>query len=118
MRRGADIAQRLLRFAAAVVRLTSELPKDVAGRHVASQILRSATSSGANYEEARGAESRGDFVHKLGIAAKEVRETLFWLALIQRTGWSNGDLTAAMREAEELGAILGASIRTAKSRDL
>ena len=83
---------------------------------MASQILRSATSSGANYEEARGAESRGDFIHKVGVAAKEVRETIFWLGLIQRSGWTETDLDAAIREAEELGAILGASIRTAKAR--
>jgi four helix bundle protein len=116
IRVGSDIAERLLRFAVAVVRLTSQLPKDAAGRHVASQILRSATSGGANYEEARAAESRGDFVHKVAVAAKEVRETVFWLAVIQRSGWTKADLDAAIREAEELAAILGASVRTAKAR--
>ncbi len=118
MRLGSDIAERLLKFAVAVVRLTSQLPKDAAGRHVSSQILRSATSSGANYEEARAAESRADFIHKLGVALKEIRETSFWLALIQRAGWTTSDLDAALREAGELAAILGASRRTAKSRML
>jgi four helix bundle protein len=116
IRLGSDIAERLLRFAVAVVRLSSQLPKDAAGRHIAAQILRSATSGGANYEEARAAESRGDFVHKVGVAAKEVRETVFWLAVIQRSGWTKADLDAAIREAEELAAILGASVRTAKAR--
>ena len=99
-----------------MVRLTNQLPKDPAGRHVASQILRSATSGGANDEEARAAESRGAFVHKVGVAAKEIRETVFWLALIQRSGWTKADLDAAIREAEELAAILGASVCTAKAR--
>jgi four helix bundle protein len=116
MQLGSDIAERLLKFAVAVVRLTSQLPKAPAGRHVASQILRCATSAGANYEEARAAESRGDFIHKVGIAAKEIRETVFWLALIGRSGWTKADLAAAVREAEELAAILGASVRTAKAR--
>ncbi|HUQ02387.1 MAG TPA: four helix bundle protein [Kofleriaceae bacterium] len=115
IQRGSDIAERLLSFAVAVMRLTKQLPKDTAGRHVASQILRSATSGGANYEEARAAESRDDFIHKIGVALKEVRESVFWLALIQRSGW--GDASALIREAEELCAILGASKRTAKSRD-
>jgi four helix bundle protein len=117
LRLGSDIAERLLKFAVAVIRLTGQLPRDPAGRHVAAQIVRSATSGGANYEEARAAESPADFVHKLGIAAKEVRETAFWLAVIQRCGWTK-DLDGAIREAAELCAILGASIRTARSRSL
>ena len=115
MRRGSDIAERFLNFAVAVIRLTKQLPKDTAGRHVASQLLRAATSSGANYEEARAGESRDDFIHKIGVALKEVREAGFWLALIQRSGW--GDASSLIREAEELCAILGASKRTANSRD-
>jgi four helix bundle protein len=117
IRRGSDIAERLLSFAVAVIRLTKRLPNDTAGRHVTSQILRSATSSGANYEEARAAESRDDFVHKIGVALKELRETLYWLALIQRSGWTEVDLDPLIREAQELCAILGASRRTAKARE-
>jgi four helix bundle protein len=116
MRRGRDIAERLLEFAVVVVRLTNELPKNAAGRHVAAQILRSATSGGANYEEARSAESRADFVHKVGIAAKEMRESAYWIALIHRSGLTTTDLERAVREARELAAILFASSRTAKSR--
>jgi four helix bundle protein len=114
--RGADIAERLLEFAVAVIRLTGQLPKDASGRHVGLQVLRSSTSAGANYEEARAAESRADFVHKLGIAAKEVRETVFWLSLIQRCRWTTVDLEPVLREADQLAAILRASIRTARSR--
>jgi len=115
MRMGSDIAERLLKFAVAAVQLTTRLAKDPAGRHVASQLLRSATGGGANYEEARAAESREDFVHKIGVAAKEVRETVLWLELIQKSGWTTADLGAAIREAGELAAILGASARTARA---
>jgi four helix bundle protein len=74
MRRGDDIAARLVDLAARVIKLTGSLPRDSTGRHVSSQLVRSATSSGANYEEARGAESLRDFVHKLRLADKEMRE--------------------------------------------
>ena len=116
MRVGKDIAERLLDFAVAVVGVAARLPKDAAGRHVALQLVRSATGGGANYEEARAAESREDFVHKIGIAAKEVRETVYWLEFIQRSAWTRVDLHAAIAEAGELAAILGASARTARAR--
>jgi four helix bundle protein len=83
---------------------------------VASQVVRSATGGGANYEEARAAESRQDFIHKVGVAAKEVREAVYWLELIRRTAWTKRDLSAVAREASELAAILGASARTARAR--
>ena len=109
-----DIAERLLDFGIAALRLASGLPKDPAGRHVAIQLIRSATGGGANYEEARAAESRDDFVHKIGVAAKEIRETNYWLALIERSGWG-ADPSGLIREAGELSAILGASARTARA---
>ena len=68
---------------------------------------------GALYEEARAAESRADFVHKLGVAAKEAREACYWGELIQRAGWL--DITPLLREGLELAAILGASARTARA---
>ena len=133
MRLGSDIAERLLDFAVVVVRLAGQLPRDPAGRHVASQLVRSATGGGANYEETRAAESREDFIPKVvtpaspaklssspvgsvGVAAKEVRETVYWLELIHRSGWTTKDVTTAIREAGELAAILGASARTARAR--
>jgi len=118
MRLGNDIAERLLHFAIEVMRVVARLPKtrDPAARHIASQLIRSATSGGANHEEARAAESRDDFVHKVGIAAKELRESLYWLRLIQAAGWAVVGLGPAIREAGELAAILGASARTARTR--
>jgi four helix bundle protein len=116
MRVGGDIAERLLTFAVLVGRLSRLLPRDVAGRHVSTQMLRSGTSAGANYEEARAAESRADFIHKVGVAAKEVRETLYWLSFVQGSGWTVTSLDGAIAEGEQLAAILSASIRTARSR--
>ncbi len=71
---GDDIAARLVTVAAGVVALASDIPREPAARHIATQLLRSATGSGANDEEARGAESVRDFVHKLRIADKEMRK--------------------------------------------
>jgi four helix bundle protein len=105
MRVGGDIAERLLDLALATIRLAGRLPKDTAGRHVASQLVRCATGGGANYEEARAA---------IGVAAKEVRETVFWLSLIQRCGWARSDMGALPVEASELAAILGKSAQTAR----
>src|SRR5262245_19654954 len=113
MRIGGDIAERLLTLGVAAIRLAGRLPRDTAGRHVASQLIRCATGGGANYEEARAAESRNDFIHKVRIAAKEVRETVFWLALIQRSRWALPEIDELLREVGDLAAILSASARTA-----
>jgi four helix bundle protein len=99
------------------VRLAHELPRHSEGRHVAAQVVRSGTAGGAIYEEARAAESRADFIHKIRLAAKEVRETLYWLRLIERTGLVPGSMQEFTREANELTAILVASARTARRAD-
>jgi four helix bundle protein len=114
MRVGGDIAGRLLGLGVSAIRLAARLPRDTAGRHVASQLVRSATSGGANYEEARAAESRSDFVHKVRIAAKAVRETVYWLTVIEQLGWARTQLGALPLQANELAAILTASARTAR----
>lgn len=74
--------ERLVLFAVKIIDLVTCLPKTTAGRHIAGQILRSGTSPAPNYAEARGAESRADFVHKLRIAVKELNETGIWLLII------------------------------------
>ena len=112
--KGDDIAERLLDFAVRIIRLVEALPKRLAGKHVGAQLLRCGTSAGANYEEGRGAESRADFVHKLGIARKETREAGFWLRLVQRANLVKPALIADLvQEANELCAILAASVKTA-----
>src|SRR5207302_1437447 len=96
-------------------RLVQALPKNVAGRHVGGQVLRCGTSVGSNYEEARGAESRADFVHKLAVSWKEVRESWFWLRLIHRAALVKPDLVENLiQEANELSAILAKSLATAR----
>jgi len=115
--RGDDIAERLLEFAARVVKLAAALPKSPVGQHICMQIVCSATSAGANYEEARGAESPADFAHKLGISLKELRETRYWLNIIIRTALvSPGRMKNLLQEADELCRILGKSILTVKQK--
>jgi len=90
----------------------------VRSKHIARQLVRAATGGGANYEEARGAESVADFIHKLGIANKEVREALYWLQLTQEAALVvDVELDALVREADELVAILTSSIKTSKQRE-
>ena len=115
MRRGADIAERLMKFGLAVLRITQRLRRDVVSRHIAVQMFRATTGAGANYEEARAAESRGDFGHKVSIAAKEMREASYWISFLDRSGLLHEDMSNLVREAGELSAILGASARTARS---
>jgi four helix bundle protein len=117
LQRGRDIAERLLAFGLAALDLVERLPRRPAARHVALQLFRSATGSGSNYDEARAAESRIDFAHKLAIAAKEARESCYWLTLIDRSGWLQRDIGPLVQEANELAAILAASVRTARSRE-
>jgi four helix bundle protein len=113
--RGNDLADRLLKFAVVVIKLVHSLPNTPVGRHIGGQILRAGTSPGANYEESRGAESRSDFIHKLGIVLKELKETRFWLRVL-----INADILAPQRvepvlnECEELCAIIAKSVVTAK----
>jgi len=111
--------ERCLKFSGEVLLLTSRLPKTYAGRHVSNQLLRSGTSIGANAYEARSAESRADFIHKMQVALKEARETGFWLELIQNTKITRDDaLPALTKECDELCAILASSIITARKNEL
>jgi four helix bundle protein len=115
--KGDDLSDRILDFTVRTIKLVHALPKTVIGRHVGGQLVRSGTSVGSNYEEARGGESRADFVHKLGIAWKESRESWYWLRVIHRAELLKLKLVESlMGEAKELTAILGTSLITAKKR--
>ncbi|MBA2432072.1 MAG: four helix bundle protein [Chthoniobacterales bacterium] len=113
-----DLEELLLEFAAAVIRLVRELPKDREANHVAGQLLRSGTSPLPNHGEAEAAESPTDFIHKLKICLKELRETRRWLLLILRVPLlSRSTATdALLQETDELTRIFVASIRTATKR--
>lgn len=113
-----DLRDRLIDYAVRIIKLSEVLPGTKSGGHISSQILRSGTSPAANYGEAQSAESQADFVHKLKISLKEIRETNIWLQIIKRAGLIAPDnrLTPLLEETDELAAILFSSIETAKKR--
>ena len=115
-----DLEERLLEFASAVIDLSENLPDTRAGNHVAGQILRSDTSPCPNHGEAEDAESREDFVHKLKVCLKELRETRRWARLIKRKAWAKEDsaLLFVSSESDELIRIFYSSIQTAKRNAL
>jgi len=112
-----ELSDRLWTFAARVGKIVDALPDTRLGRHVAGQLVRCGTAAPPNYDESGAAESRGDFVHKLSIALKELRETRGWLPFIVKAGLlPPAKLRAANDESEQLCRILGQSILTAKLR--
>ncbi len=112
-----ELAERFIDFAANIVRFVIGLEKTAIGRHIGGQLARSATSAGANYEEACSAESRADFIHKMQIVLKELRESLYWMRLIEKTKLAqSSNLLSLRQEAGELANIVAKSIVTAKSR--
>jgi len=112
-----DLEDRLLDYAAAIVRPVEELPKSRAGNHVAAQLLRSGTSTLPNHGEAESAESPADFIHKLKVCLKELRETKRWLRLVARIpALPAHTVDPLLAETVELIRIFAASIRTAEKR--
>lgn len=113
--KGQDISLRLLEWTATILELMPRLPKTESARHIGKQLLRASTSAGANYEEARSAESHADFIHKVSLAAKEAREATYWLRLVQRLELvEHAGRCALCDEGNELVAILTASAKTAR----
>jgi len=114
-----DIRERCLAYAVRAIHLYQELEKQKNGaaRVIGKQFLRSATSIGANLEEAQSAESRADFIHKYGIAQKESKESLYWLRLMGGSGIVPKERLLPMaRETEELYAVITAIIVNAKAK--
>ena len=115
LRVGQDIADRLAQLASLALKIAAAIPKDPIYREMAKQLARAGTAGGANYAEARVAESRADFIHKVGVAGKEVQETLYWLAIVRDAALgSPALLKEAIRIGRDCAAILGASARTAQ----
>jgi len=115
-----EILARSFSYALRAIRLYQYLQrrKDGAGWVVGKQYLRAATSIGANLEEAQAGESRSDFIHKLGIAQKEARESRYWLHLLAESGIvGRQKLEPLRRETEELIGVITAIIVSTKSRD-
>ncbi len=98
------------------MKVAEALPSTRVGNHIAGQLVRSGTSPAPNYGEARGAESRKDFIHKMKVGLKELRETEVWLKIIGRKPLIEpaDKLTPLIAECNELISIFVASIRTAK----
>jgi four helix bundle protein len=112
------LQKRLVLFGSEIVQLSAKLPKTPQGSHFSEQLPRCGTAAAANYGEARGAESRADFIHKLRIALKEMNETAVWLQLIVESSLiSREKAEAIMKENQELCRILAASVRTAGGFD-
>ena len=114
--RGEALEERLLDFAARVGKVVDALPDTRLGRHIAGQLLRSGTSPAPNYAEACAAESKRDFIHKLGIALKELRESRSWSKLIIESELLPAERMAPLfDEVQQLCNIVGKSIVTAKA---
>jgi four helix bundle protein len=114
-----DIRNRAFAYALRAIKLYQALQeqKNGAGWILGKQYLRSATSIGANIEEAQSAESRADFIHKYGIAQKEAKESLYWLRLIGESGiLPTNRLASVTRETEELFAVITAIIVNTKRK--
>jgi len=115
-----DLEDRLLEFASSVIDVTEKLPNTRAGHHVAGQFLRSGTSPYGNHGEAQAPESADDFIHKMKVCLKELRETRRWARLIWRKQWlpENPQLAFVLQEIEELIRIFKSSVQTAERNRL
>lgn len=113
-----DLQSRLIDFTALIIDIVEALPDTRVGNHIGGQLLRSGTAPAPNYGEAQAAESRRDFVHKLKLGLKELRETHVWLSVMRRKGLSNqvDGIEKALPECDQLIAIFVSSIATAQRR--
>ncbi len=115
-----DIKDRLIDYAVKIIKLSAALPDTKAAKHISLQILRSGTSPAPNYGEAQAAESPNDFIHKLKVALKELRETEIWIKIISKADMIKpaSQLEPLLKETDELIAILFTSIDTARKNKL
>jgi four helix bundle protein len=111
-----DLEDRLIDFSVSIINIVEKLPNTRTGNHIANQLVRCGTSPAPNYGEAQSAESRQDFIHKIKICLKELRETKIWLKVIQRKNLikNNEEVEALLGECDELISIFVVSIKTAE----
>lgn len=114
-----DLEERLIKFAVNIIEMANSLPSSPIGNHLQGQIVRSATSPALNYGEAQGAESRKDFIHKMSICLKELRETFVAIKIIKyaKLSLKEGLLESCLLENNELISIFVKSIETAKKNN-
>ena len=112
-----DLEERLISFAVLVMDVVESLPRTRAGNHMAGQLIRSGTSPALNYGEVQSAESRNDFIHKVKVVLKELRETKIGLAIIERKRLSRTPRHVGQceGECEQLIAIFAKSVQTAEA---
>jgi len=113
-----DIEERLIRFSVMIISLAESLPGTQAGKYLAGQVIRSGLSPALNYGEAKGAESISDFIHKMKIGLKELRETNIALQIIKAKPFTKNpdELDKCFTECIELISIYVKSIQTAQKR--
>ena len=112
-----QLENRLIDFAVRIIKLSNRLPRTPVGKHISGQILRCGTSPAPNYGEARGAESRADFIHKVRIVLKELNETSIWLRIIERSEILKAELLVDLIvENGELCKVFAKSLKTARNR--
>jgi len=109
--------QRVYKFALDIIKFVEEIPKEQTSRIISGQLLRSATSIGANVVEAQGAASRKDYTNFFTYALKSANETKFWLGLLRDSGKTEREATdKLLKETTEIANILAASILTLKGK--
>jgi four helix bundle protein len=115
-----NLESRLIDFAVNVIDMSESLPKTRAGNHIAGQLLRCGTSPAPNYGEAESAESRSDFIHKMKVCLKELRETKIWLIilLLSKLQKPEQQITSLLNENEQLILIFFSSVKTAQKRGI
>jgi len=109
-----DLEERLIDFAVRIIKVADALPETRAGNHIRGQVLRSGTAPAANYAEAQSSESRADFLHKMKVALKELRETKVWLRMVTKAGLISptSKLDPLIQENDQLISIFVASVKT------
>lgn len=111
-----DLEERLIDFSVLTIEISNKLPNTMIGKHLAGQLSRSGTSASLNYGEAQSGESRKDFIHKIKLVLKELRETSICLKIIQRANQLNSadKILKASKECDELISIFVKSVETAQ----
>ena len=111
-----NLENRLIAFAVSILDLADKLPNTFAGKHLGGQLTRSGTSPALNYGEAQAAESRADFIHKMKICLKELRESQICLKIIEQRVMVQKEISEpVLKECSELVAIFTKSIETTKN---
>jgi len=110
-----NLEERTQKFGENIIEFAKEIPRNVITIPLISQLVRAGTSVGANYMEANGADSKKDFIHKIGISKREARETKHWLRMIVKASSSFKEKAGKLwKEAEELNLIFSKIIRTCR----